>query len=135
MTGIYIEYNDERNIQARDSFNNWVMINDFDNVKEIQVNNGTIVEISYQLKITDYSIEESIDAIKYGNLINARDVYDSKLTTYQRCQEQLESESGWSDNVIETNITNLRNAEMSYLVAKNNYLSICDEYIGKEVEL
>lgn len=135
MTGIYIEYNDERNIQARDSSNNWIMISDFDNIKEIQVNSGTIVEISYQLKITDYSIEESTDAVKYGNLINARDVYDSRLTTYQRYQKQLESESGWSDNVIETNITNLRNAEISYLVAKNNYLSICDEYIGKEVEL
>ena len=135
MTGIYIEYNDERNIQARDSSNNWIMISDFDNIKEIQVNSGTIVEISYQLKITDYSIEESTDAVKYGNLINARDVYDSRLITYQRCQEQLENESGWDNSVIETNITNLRNAEMSYLVAKNNYLSICDEYIGKEVEL
>lgn len=135
MTGIYIEYNDERNIQVRDSSNNWTMISDFDNVKEIQVNNGTMVEISYQLKITDYSIEESTDAIKYGNLINARDVYDSRLIAYQRCQEQLESENGWGDSVIETNITNLRKAEMSYLVAKNNYLSICDEYIGKEVEL
>lgn len=135
MTGIYIEYNDERNIQARDSSNNWIMINDFDNIKEITINNGTVVEISYQLKITDYSIEESTDAVKYGNLINARDVYDSRLTTYQRCQEQLKNESGWGDNIIETNITNLRNAETSYLVAKNNYLSICDEYIGKEVEL
>jgi hypothetical protein len=47
MTGIYIEYNDERNIQARDSSNNWIMINDFDNIKEITVNNGTVVEISY----------------------------------------------------------------------------------------
>ena len=90
-----------------------------------------MIEISYQLKITDYLVEETTNAEDYPDMINARDVYNSKLTIYQNIQKQMEEKETW----IDTDITNLKSAEVAYLSAKTNYLKVCDKYIGKEVEL
>lgn len=132
QTGILIQYSNDGYPRAIDSSNNWKVIEDFKtDVSIIKVNSGTMIEISYQLKITDYSIEETTNAKEYPDMINARDVYNDKLTIYQNIQKQMKNKESWTN----ADITNLKSAEIAYLSAKTNYLKVCDKYIGKEVNL
>lgn len=131
QTGILIQYSNDGYLSAIDSSNNWKIIEDLTTDVFIKINSGTMIEISYQLKITDYSVEETTNAKDYPDMINARDVYNSKLIIYQNIQKQMEEKETWTD----ADITNLKSAEVAYLSAKTNYLKVCDKYIGKEVEL
>lgn len=127
-TGILLEYSDQGYTTPVDSSDEWQPLNNLSNISSIKVNNGAMVELSYQLKITDYSVEETTNAKDYPDMVNTRDVYNNKLAIYQKMQEQLETKVTWTNE----DITNLKIARVAYLSAKANYLRVCDKYIGEE---